>query len=449
VLEDLIEDQPRTIADGRSVARWLESGILAGLLLLLTFAPLALGAVEDWAVFCLRMGSATVLALWLALALARREFVLGGRLSLACIAAFLLVAVFQSVLKLSAYPAETRSATLNFAAYATLFFIAGQICQGRRACRILVLWACVFGSGTALLALLQHFSSPGAIYWRIAPERAWVFGPYINHNHYAGLMELLTPFPVVLASRRFLPVGSRLLCGFGALLMAGSIVISGSRGGMFALVCELAVLALLMWKRVGRRELAAALAMLIVLGTFVWWAGSDATFARLATLRNAAEPSVDGRMQVTRDALHMWRQRPLLGWGLGTFPIVYPRYRTFYSEFLMNEAHNDVVQLLTETGLVGFAVAITFFVAALRRGVFRLREGRSTYVHSARAAAITAVVGILVHSFFDFNLHIPANAALFAVIIAIGALPAPAAQPEYLTSEIYDPVPSRPRHRHV
>jgi len=444
VIEHAVEERRLAADRGRSVTGWLEHAMLAVLLLLITFAPLALGAVEDWATFGLRMGAVALLGLWLTWALLRREFVVDDPVSLACIGAFVLLATLQS-LKLSAYAAETRSAALNFGAYAALFFVAGQICDGRRACRIFVLWTCFFGAGVALLALLQHFSSPDKIYWRIAREGAWVFGPYVNHNHYAGLMELLTPFPVVLASRRFLPGSARLLCGFAALLMASSIVISGSRGGMVALLCELAFLALLLWKRLGIRQLMAAMIVLAVLGAAVWWAGGDATFARVSTLRNAAEPSPGGRLQVTRDALEMWLKRPVLGWGLGTFPIVYPRYRTFYSDFLMNEAHDDVVQLLAETGVVGFAIAALFLVSTLRRGLVRLREGRSTYVHAARAAAMTAVLGILVHSFVDFNLHIPANAALFAVMLAIASLPSPTAQPEYFASEIYEPTPSPSR----
>ena len=47
-------------------------------------------------------------------------------------------------------------------------------------------------------------------------------------------------------------------------------------------------------------------------------------------------------------------QKPVLGWGLGTFPVVYPEFRSFYTNFFVNEAHNDYLQLLAEMGLLGF-----------------------------------------------------------------------------------------------
>ena len=69
----------------------------------------------------------------------------------------------------------------------------------------------------------------------------------------------------------------------------------------------------------------------------------------------------------TATASTCWLKRPFLGWGLGTFPIVYPQFRSFYTTFFVNQAHNDYLQLLVETGLAGFAIAIWFLVLMFRQ----------------------------------------------------------------------------------
>ena len=68
---------------------------------------------------------------------------------------------------------------------------------------------------------------------------------------------------------------------------------------------------------------------------------------------------------IDRDALKMFAARPITGWGLGVFPNVYPQFRSFHTNFFINEAHNDYLQLLVEMGGLGFAVLLWFLWAAL------------------------------------------------------------------------------------
>ena len=117
----------------------------------------------------------------------------------------------------------------------------------------------------------------------------------------------------------------------------------------------------------------------------------------------------------------MWIHRPILGWGLGTFPVVYPQFRSFYTRFYINEAHNDYAQLLVETGLGGFAIAVWFLVLTFRHAGAKLENWTDTANGTLTVAAMLGCVGILVHSFLDFNLQIPANAALFYALCAIAA----------------------------
>jgi len=107
---------------------------------------------------------------------------------------------------------------------------------------------------------------------------------------------------------------------------------------------------------------------------------------------------------------------------LGTFPEVYPEFRTFYTNFFVNEAHDDYLQLLVETGLLGFGAMLWFLIVLYRRAVAKLENWSSDLNGAVALATLLGVTGILVHSFVDFNLHIPANAALFYVWCTIAAL---------------------------
>jgi O-antigen ligase len=94
---------------------------------------------------------------------------------------------------------------------------------------------------------------------------------------------------------------------------------------------------------------------------------------------------------------------------------------SFYTD-LVDKAHNDYLQLLTETGVVGFAITIWFLVAGFRTALPKIRKWPSNINGAVALAALVAISGILVHSLVDFNLEIPANALLFYVWCAVAAI---------------------------
>ena len=93
-----------------------------------------------------------------------------------------------------------------------------------------------------LSRLLQGIAPNGKLYWLRQPTMGgWIYGPYVNHNHYAGLMELLVPIPLVLSLTRLAEERERIAAGIAAAIMVGTIFLSGSRGGMIAIFVELVV----------------------------------------------------------------------------------------------------------------------------------------------------------------------------------------------------------------
>ena len=203
--------------------------------------------------------------------------------------------------------------------------------------------------------------------------------------------------------------------------MAGTIFLCLSRGGMTAFGCEVVFLAaVLWWKNASRRSAAIFAAACLLILVFLLWLGGKNLVQRFVSFKTD-DASYHTRVQIARDSIPMIRARPLTGWGLGTFTTVYPKYRTFYAEVFINAAHNDYVQVLTETGLLGFAAVLGFLAVVFVRAFRKLRGPRLDLTQAATLAALLAVTGILVHSFVDFNLQIPANAATFYAVAAVAA----------------------------
>jgi len=398
---------------------------LAGATVVLLAAPLAFGAVEPWAIFLLEASAALLLLCWGYRQWANRELTILPHPLYAPMLAFGALVIFQWLTGITAYRHVTYSLLVLYLGYAMLAFVITQALRRSSQLRPLAWVVCGYGAVVAAFALLQGIAPNGKLYWIWPLEQGGlIYGPYVNHNHYAGLMEILTPFPLVLALSRHARGNLKLIVAGIAALMAGTIFLSGSRGGMIAFGVQVVLLALLLRAQRGawKQPLVIGLFLAVMIGFLIWIGGNELTH-RLASIQSETRQELTGgvRFAIDRDSLRMWREKPFMGWGLGTFPVVYPQFRSFYTSFFVNQAHNDYVQLLVETGIVGFAIALWFLILTFRRASAKLANWTETVNGTLTVAALIGCTGILVHSFLDFNLQIPANAALFYVLCAIAA----------------------------
>ncbi|MGP0021531.1 MAG: O-antigen ligase family protein [Candidatus Sulfotelmatobacter sp.] len=405
----------------------LETILLYGTFGLLMFGPVAFGAVEPWSTFILEAGATLLSGLWLS-----KQF-LDGELTIEWNPLFLPMAGFgflifvQIVFRASAYLHDTISGAMLYCAYAMLCFLAAQsLLRSSQARKIAVLLA-LYGFAIAALALLQGIAPNGKLYWVRQPTMGGaIYGPYVNHNHYAGLMEMLVPIPLVLSLTRLVGDRERILAGVAAAIMVGTIFLSGSRGGMLAIFVEMAVFAgVLLRQQKTFRIAVSVVAFAVVLVSVLTWLGGKELTSRVSSISTEARTELSGgmRLSIDRDALHMFRSKPVLGWGLGTFPVIYPQYRSFYTNFFVNEAHNDYLQLLCEMGLLGFGTMVWFLIVLYRTASRQIGNWMSDVSSAVTLACTLGFTGILVHSLLDFNLQIPANAALFYVLCTLAAAP--------------------------
>jgi len=416
--------EPRQV-DRQSQAAQIDTILLYGTFGLLMFGPVAFGAVEPWSTFILEAGSVVLMSLWL-----RKQF-LDGDLTIEWNPLFLpmsgfgLLILLQIVFGISAYRHDTISGALLYCAYAMLCFLSAQTLLRSSQARIIAVFLALYGFTIAAFALLQGIAPNGKLFWVRQPSMGGaIYGPYVNHNHYAGLMEMLVPILLVLSLTRLAGEKERMAAGVAAAIMIGTVFLSGSRGGMLAIFVELAFFAVvLLGQRRNPRIVVGAVVFAVVLVGLLTWLGGKELTSRVSSISTEARTELSGgtRLSIDRDALRMFGNKPVFGWGLGTFPVVYPQYRSFYTNFFVNEAHNDYLQLLAEMGLLGFGTMVWFIIVLYRSAMPKIANWTSDVSGAVTLACTLGFTGILVHSLLDFNLQIPANAALFYVLCTIAA----------------------------
>lgn len=392
----------------------------------LLFGPLAFGAVDPWSIFVMEIAAASVFAFWAIDQIRSGQPEILGHPLFPPMMAFGALLAFQLATGRTAYRYATYLDLMLYSTYGLLCFVVAQTLRKTRDARWIAFTLSVYGTLVAIFAVMQSVSSVRKLYWFLVPRSGgWVYGPYVNHNHYAGLMEMLAPIPLVFALGRHVRDPIRKLAITAAAIMIATIFLSGSRGGIVAFTVQMAVLAAVVIKRSKGRGAAWTLGIVlaIVIGILAWLGGGELT-RRMASMGDGTrtELSIQLRRQVNHDGVQMFAAKPFLGWGAGTFREVYPRFRSFYATVVVDRAHNDYLQLLIETGLAGAAITLWFLALVYRKAAMKLGDWADDINGTLALASLLGCTGILVHSIVDFNLHIPANAALFYVLCTIAAL---------------------------
>lgn len=398
------------------------------LLIALLAAPWAFGAVQVWAWATLTILAFGVLILW----------ALGGiqagvlRIAWSPLyvppAFVLLLGLFQYYGHFTFDPTGTREALIKLGADLLFFFLAGQLFfrAPDGAWRAFGVSATALAFVMGMFAILQFFSSGGLIYWTVKTTSQVTFGPYVNHNHYAGLMEMLIPLSVAYVVARPPSCAAGILPGFIVLVPVASLLLSGSRGGFLSLCVEILIFAAtLKWCRPARLTQNSMLKVgtaLVAAALIFFWLDPGEVAKRLATVASLPEhpeATLAQRALVTRDSLRLFLAHPFIGTGLGSFEVAYPQYRSFATDLIWDHAHDDYAEALVEAGslagLLILAGICLFIPLAFRSLPIRLRRD----VGWMQLGAAVGCCGLLVHSFSDFNLHIPANALWFAVCAAL------------------------------
>jgi O-antigen ligase len=338
-----------------------------------------------------------------------------------------------------------------------LFFLVAAWADEERAVSILR-WVVVVAFLVSLFGLVQLWTWNGKIYWvrkipTVSGTSPSVSGPFVNRDHFAGYVEMAIPVALSLVfwlvdKRRRLSVSARSASagdgsgaalqdalgeergrlGKGALaLFAGVILIvslffSLSRGGILAAFISGAVLLALLCRRVTSKPLrwSMALALPLVVVSLISFIGAETVRKQLSTYGNlTGEASFQLRAILWKRVVRELPAYVWLGSGLGTFEDSFAPLTPAGSARRWDKAHNDYLQLLWETGVVGallFLAGVAVFV--LRFWWPAVRDFRHP-IDVFRVGIAVALMSIALHSIVDFCLQIGANGFLCALLAGL------------------------------
>jgi O-antigen ligase len=408
--------------------------IRVGICALIAFSVLAHGAVEIWSMTILEVGAALLFILWGVLSVRRKNLELRWNSLYLPLLLFGGFALLQRLVGISVYPYATQLELLKSVAYIILFFLTIESFHSLEEWTAFVWFLISLGFAVSLLAIVQYFTFNGKLYWfRPLAPGIMPFGPFVNRNHFAGFIELTAPLGCALlisgaVRRDKLP----LLVLFTAVPI-GALALSASRGGIISFLAEFLLLIFFLRKKSNRNtQLLLAGGLSVAATLLAVWLGIGSTIERFEH-STPGDISNDRRVSIFKDALKIIRDHPIAGTGLGTFETVYPRYESFYDGLLVDHAHDDYLELLADTGIIGAICMAVFIALFLWRALLNLQAAKSSRVRSFYVGCFVACCGLLLHATVDFNFHIPSNALLFLLLAALS------------TSEISEPHRSYPQ----
>lgn len=437
----------------------------AVLLVVLGFAPLWFGAVQRWA-----WGAACVAIALAALGRGGHEALRRGVVSLPAAplllglgAVGLFVGLQQVALPaglaevlvpgaaevgldagwavLSLDRPATFEAMLLGGLYAGTFGLAAVVAREPRHARWVLFLLVGLGTFEAFYGLVEQLGGDPKIFGYAKPITGRTSGTYVNPNHYAAFLAMAISVALGLSATTWSDAGPlprawrlrllatlthpafprRALLAFLAVVMAVALAGSLSRGGVLSCLAGALVVGVgtARIQPAGTRTSVVPFAVL----TGVAWTsavGVQALLERFGALHDA-EPSVAGRLVFVYDTVMMAFARPLTGVGAGAFEAAYPNFQSADLHGLrLTHAHSDYAELLAELGFVAFVVLLVSIAWTAWSAWPRADEQGDAERRAIAVTALGALAPLVLHSFVDFNLRVPANALWAVTLLGVG-----------------------------
>ena len=408
--------------------RWCERGILFLALLILLFGPLALGAVRGLEFGIIEVLTVGVLVLWVArLWINQRPQLLWPPICWAVLA-FCLYAIIRYRTADIEYVA--RHEMLRVLVYGFLFLAILNNLHRQESTQVIAFSLIFLAMTISFYAVYQFVTDSDRVWGLLSPYKHRGSGTYFCPNHLAGFLEVLLPLGLAYTVTGRLRPLMRILVGYAVLVMLAGIAVTLSRGSWLATcIALLGLLVVLIFQRGYRIPALLALVSVALVALFV----VPNSFALKVRLRRVMtdQGTVDDSMRFAlwRPAFRMWQDYPTWGVGPGHFD---PRFHAYRPEGIQrspDRTHNDYLNTLVDWGWVGavlvasawvllaLGVAHTWRSIRLSSGGLGGKSGSNKFAFVVGASL--GLVAILVHSWVDFNMQIPANAILVVALMAM------------------------------
>lgn len=413
-----------TFWDRPGERRWLLRTVGAIFIVSVAWALLRFGAteVQTYYRFFLILLAPTLLAWWFL----PLDSLRGPRLAPLTLsgAGLLAAAVFMPTLQARGY----AIAAIGWMALFITLILANSSLKRTRVLGLTLVGIGVFESVYGLAQSVMGFDYIGG-YFRNLGDIAT--GTLIHQNHFAGLLNMTIPFALGGLYARFAArTRSRLRASeiyawswiilLSCSLMGLSVLMSRSRAGAGILLAALLFAAVLLHFKARRQPFRIlprwSMAVLFVLvGGLSAWVGMDSLYEKV---KNTGL-SMDWRLSVYRDSLDLLGSNWLTGIGPRMYEWAFRPHQTFDADILIDFAHNDYLQSAIEWGL---PLAILFWAFVVWRMVAAVRVflvSQDPWRQGIALGCSLAIFTILLHSWVDFTLQIPANLAVFCVILGL------------------------------
>ena len=414
-----------------SLDKFFERGILALVLAILVFAPLAMGAVDAWAFLVVQALTIGIGLLWvLRIWFSPKPQLLWPPICWVVLA-FAMYAVARYLTADIEYVARQEMIQVIICAF--LFYAIVNNLYRQEFTQIISFTVITLAMGISCYAVFQFLTHSNRVWNFISPYGGRASGTYISPNDLAGFLEMVLPLAVAyIVAGRIKPL-TRILLSYCALAVAAGIAVTFSRGGwVAAAIGLLALLGILVFHR--QHQIPALVLLLLLLaggGIFVTkYLVRTATYIQRAdtTGLSAGHFELELRNDLWIAAEEMWRDNFWSGVGPAHYNYRFRQYRAERVQLTPDRAHNDYLNLLADWGTVGGVIVLSgmaFFAAGLwqtrkhvRRSDNHFGSGKSNRLAFFLGSS-TALLAFALHSIVDFNLHIPANAILGVGLLAL------------------------------
>jgi O-antigen ligase len=406
------------------IDRFCEWAIMGLVLAILVFGPLAFGAVRASEFVVLQWLLVATVAVWLIRLWVGPKYRFLMPPSAWAVLPFVAYAVWRYRVADVEYIA--RQEFIQVVMAAVIFLIIVNNLYGQSELRILTSSLVILGMLVAMYGIYQWLTGGQKVWGLMRPGyEGRGSGSFVCPNHLAGFLEMICPLAITFMVLRGFGAVARICFAYAAFVMLVGIATTESRGGWVAIGTALAVLAAVLIRKQNYRW--TALALLLVLGVTGAWLYPRSLEQRMPHVISYPEAG-DVRVRIWESARKMWLDHPWTGVGPAHFDYRYRNYRPAY--WAVQErpgyAHNDYWNTLADWGALGLILILVPVVTA-GAGLFfswrYLQRGGETPGNRVAVVLGCAIglLAILVHSFFDFNMHIPANAFLAAALLAIMA----------------------------
>jgi O-antigen ligase len=406
--------------------KWCERGILAVVLAILVFAPLATGAVRPLERLVLQGLMIGLILLWLPRFWLRENYRLLFPPLAWVVLAFTGYAVYRYFTADLEYIA--RQELLKVVVYAVLFFAVVDNLHRQETTQWVVLTLVFLAMLLSMYAVYQ-FTTKSPYVWNFIKPAQYLrrgSGTFICPNHLAGYLEMILPLGLAATFMgRFSPA-LKVFVGYASLVTIAGIVVSLSRGGWIATGISLFLFFLLLVKNRRFRIPALVLLAMVLLAGIVFANKSYNPQKRFQRMFEDGKVR-DVRFRLWQPAWEMWQDHVWVGTGPGHFDYRFREYRPFDIQMRPLHAHNDYLTTLADWGVVG-AVLVAAALVCVYAGVFKTwkfvqRSNDLTTKSSNRSAYVLGgaigLFALLLHCIVDFNMQIPAIALTAATVMAV------------------------------